>query len=68
MITASITGRLRTWYGDVGDFVDSDEIIAEIETADGTQVQVVAPAAGRITEISHTGRRAGGTRWVAGAH
>ena len=53
MLRASIAGTLRMWYGDVGDLVDSDEIIAEIETTDGTQVQVVAPVAGRITQI-HT--------------
>lgn len=51
MITARIAGTVRTWYGDVGDFVDSDDIIAEIETADGTRVEISAPAAGRITEI-----------------
>lgn len=51
MIQARIGGTLRVWYGDVGDFVEADDIIAEIETGDGTRVEIAASAAGRITEI-----------------
>ena len=51
MITSKIAGTLRTWYSDVGDFVEPDEIVAEMETASGSKVAIAAPAAGRIAEI-----------------
>jgi 2-oxoglutarate dehydrogenase E2 component (dihydrolipoamide succinyltransferase) len=43
-------GSLATWHKQVGDSVDRDELIVDIET-DKVVLEVVAPASGTITEI-----------------
>jgi 2-oxoglutarate dehydrogenase E2 component (dihydrolipoamide succinyltransferase) len=43
-------GSLATWHKQVGDSVDRDELIVDIET-DKVVLEVVAPVSGTITEI-----------------
>jgi 2-oxoglutarate dehydrogenase E2 component (dihydrolipoamide succinyltransferase) len=43
-------GSLATWHKQVGDSVNRDELIVDIET-DKVVLEVVAPASGTITEI-----------------
>ena len=43
-------GSLATWHKQVGDSVDRDELIVDIET-DKVVLEVVAPASGTISEI-----------------
>ena len=43
-------GSLATWHKQVGDSVDRDELIVDIET-DKVVLEVVAPASGTLTEI-----------------
>ena len=47
---ATIDGKLRQWYADVGDIVEADEPLVEIETH-AVDVDLLAPIAGRITEM-----------------
>lgn len=43
-------GTVVRWLKGVGDIVQQDELLCEIETAKAVQ-EITAPAAGKITEI-----------------
>ena len=43
-------GTLTTWLLEVGDWVDEDDEMAEVETSKAVEM-VIAPCTGKVTEI-----------------
>ena len=43
-------GTLTTWLLEVGDWVDEDDQMAEVETSKAVEM-VIAPCTGKVTEI-----------------